>query len=130
MTTLEVEQTEEERKAAKRAEQWGLVLPAMDRAIQWVKDNQEHLQSFSFQINPSPKYGVTVSLGFVSDEAERVAHIKALFAGKAVKKRSKPGDAQEHYNIDDDDLGLRFTWTFWFFDRKPEPETIVETVTI
>lgn len=126
----EVQQTEEERKAEKRAKQWGLVLPAMDRAMQWVKDNQQHLTTFSFQLNPSEKYGVTVSLGFVSDDSERAESLRHLFAGKTVEKRSKPGDIQEHYTINDDELQMRFTWTLWVHSRKQEPETVTETMTI
>ena len=133
MNALEVDeevQTEEERKTAKRAEQWAFVLPAMDRAFQWVKDNQKYLTTFSFQINPSMKYGVEVSLGFVSDDTERAENLRALFAGKTVEKRSKPGDVQEHYTINDDELQIRFTWTLWVFSRKQEPETVTETMTI
>lgn len=135
MTTLdvdqEVQQTEAEAKAAKRAEQWGLVLPAMDRALQWVKDHQEHLSHFRFSIDPSLKYGVTVNLGLRGSDSDHAQHLKEMFAGKQVQKTSKEGDCQDRYQIDDDNLQIRFRWEIFNFSAsEPEPRMVVETITL
>lgn len=129
MDTVEIDQ--DECKAAKRAEQWGLVLPAMDRALDWVKSNQEHLSYFRFSIDPSQKYGVTINLGLRGNDSDHAQHLKEMFAGKQVQKTSKEGDCQERYHIDDDNLQIRFRWEiFNFATSEPEPKWVVETITL
>jgi hypothetical protein len=118
-----VEELNEAERLERRKKDFAHALDGMDRAVQWVRTNQDVLSGFTIHLYPDREFGVELNLSFI--DGEHLEAAKKLFAGRSVKKTTR--DEEETFELVDEELQIRFRWLVWKF--RYEPKVIEESVT-
>lgn len=124
--TVTVEESDEER-IERRKKDFAHVLSGMDRAVQWIRANQDVLYvlcGFTLHLYPDRKFGAEVNLSFIDDKWQEA--VKKLFPGRSVKKTTR--NDEETFELVDEDLQIRFKWLIWKF--RVEPKAIEESIVL
>jgi len=119
----------EEEKAERNRNQMTEVIAGLDRAVEWIKQNQDNLVG-GFMLHPNRNTGIEIILSTIhdfDDDPKLTDHIRRLFSGRSVS-RTRRTDGEEFYNLQDDDLRLTFRWSVYRVKHASERET--DTVVI